>query len=183
MRGNARVATILGRTMVVVGLLLIFLAWNGAAGEDCVQCQFPYLLSGSVPGLALVLVGAGLECVQTTRQLTAERATQMAAVNTAMARLVEFVRDGGDLAATPSAPAPSTTAQSDAERLAALAYADSAFDTKDTAEHSDTEEVVAGRASFHKPTCHLVSGRDDMEHLVRSEALERNLTPCRVCKP
>ena len=52
--------------LIAVGLLMIFLGWNGAAGADAavdLRAQFPYLISGGVFGLALV--GAGLALVRT----------------------------------------------------------------------------------------------------------------------
>lgn len=44
-----------------VGILLIVLAWNGAASIDYAQGQIPYLISGGVGGIALV--GAGLTLI------------------------------------------------------------------------------------------------------------------------
>jgi hypothetical protein len=184
MQGAARLATYLGRMMIVLGLLMIVVAWNGAAGLDFIQGQFPYLLSGSLPGLALIIVGAAMEYIQTTRELTAQRAVQMERLNTSMIKAVAAVKTGGGLVA---GPPPTTTAErgpSDEERLATLDYADSAFSSSGTATHADDDDdVVAGRSSFHKQTCHLVSRRDDMPQLSRGEALGRDLSACRVCKP
>lgn len=43
--------------------------------------------------------------------------------------------------------------------------------------------VVAGRASFHDPSCHLVAERDPSDMLTVDEAEERGLEACRVCEP
>ena len=51
----------LGVGLCLVGLLLVFLGWNGAASRDRVPAQFPYLLSGGIAGLSLVLLG-GIGC-------------------------------------------------------------------------------------------------------------------------
>lgn len=51
--------------LIALGLIMIFLGWNGAAGEVAAQdlrAQFPYLLSGGLFGLSLV--GAGLVLVR-----------------------------------------------------------------------------------------------------------------------
>ena len=45
----------LGILYCVVGLLLIFLGWNGAASYDRVPAQIPYVVSGGLAGLALVV--------------------------------------------------------------------------------------------------------------------------------
>lgn len=51
-----------------VGLLLIALAWNGAASLDYAQGQIPYLLSGGAGGLALVIAGIALMTVYSLRR-------------------------------------------------------------------------------------------------------------------
>jgi hypothetical protein len=50
----------LGIVYCVVGLFLVFLGWNGAATYNNVPAQFPYLISGGLAGLCLVVVGAAL---------------------------------------------------------------------------------------------------------------------------
>src|SRR5687767_11067835 len=57
-----------GIALCLIGLFLIFLGWNGAASYDRVQSQFPYLISGGIAGLALVIMGAALMVVQSLRQ-------------------------------------------------------------------------------------------------------------------
>ena len=54
--------------MIAVGFLLIVLSWNGAAGVDTPEQQFPYLLSGAIPGIGLVMAGLVLALVQEMRK-------------------------------------------------------------------------------------------------------------------
>lgn len=49
------------------GFAAIGLAWNGAAEQDCIQCQFPYLISGGIGGLGLIVAGAALAIVHQIR--------------------------------------------------------------------------------------------------------------------
>lgn len=53
------------------------------------------------------------------------------------------------------------------------------------AQGSTNGSVVALRdgASFHRPDCRLVSGREDLQHLLPAQADGRGLSACRVCKP
>lgn len=44
----------------IVGLLLVAAAWFGASGTGYVADQIPYLISGALLGLGLVLIGVGL---------------------------------------------------------------------------------------------------------------------------
>lgn len=57
----------LGVGLIAAGFLLVFLGWNGAASVDRVQSQFPYLISGGIGGLSLVIVGVGVLVVQNQR--------------------------------------------------------------------------------------------------------------------
>ncbi len=43
--------------------------------------------------------------------------------------------------------------------------------------------VVAGAASYHDPSCHLAEGRTEADRITPEEARERDLSPCRICKP
>jgi hypothetical protein len=58
----------LGLGFVLAGFLLIVVAWNGAASLDYAQGQLPYLISGGVGGLALVVVGSALLIVENARR-------------------------------------------------------------------------------------------------------------------
>ena len=44
----------------IVGFFLIFLGWNGTASHDREPAQIPYVVSGGIAGLALVVLGAAL---------------------------------------------------------------------------------------------------------------------------
>lgn len=54
--------------LVGLGFVVIFLGWNGAASKDFTQGQIPYLISGGVTGLALVLCGLCVVIVQAVRR-------------------------------------------------------------------------------------------------------------------
>ena len=171
--------------MMFVGFVMIVFAWNGAANLDFIQGQFPYLLSGGVPGLALIITGAGLEYIQAIRQITAERAKQMAELNLSVVKLVGFMRDEQEMAHSPApAPAPDKTPEAIPATVGAATPTQTPSSAYAPAPREDAEdEVVAGRSSFHAATCHLVSGRDDMAKITRLEAEGQGLSPCRVCKP
>jgi hypothetical protein len=57
---QVRYARLLGLVFVAAGFIAIGLAWNGSAQVACVDCQFPYLLSGGAAGLGLILFGSVL---------------------------------------------------------------------------------------------------------------------------
>ena len=51
---------LLGIAYCIAGFVLIFLGWNGAASHDRESAQIPYVVSGGIAGLGLVVVGAAL---------------------------------------------------------------------------------------------------------------------------
>ena len=51
-----------------LGFVLIVIAWNGAAGVDYTQGQIPYLISGGVAGLGLIVMGAALIVDESNRR-------------------------------------------------------------------------------------------------------------------
>ena len=49
-----------GVIIAAAGATLLFLGWYGVSGESSVAEQLPYLASASIPGAALLIVGAML---------------------------------------------------------------------------------------------------------------------------
>ena len=92
----------LGTGLCGAGVLLVFLGWNGAASVDRVEAQFPYLISGGIAGLCLVVIGVGLIIVQNQRS---DRASLQQSL-----REIEAAVRGEDPAETEfQAPAPRPT--------------------------------------------------------------------------
>lgn len=75
--GWSRNTTYLAVGMMAGGFLLIVLAWNGAASKDFVQGQFPYLISGGLAGVCLVIGGVALTIIQEMRRSTAALAHRL----------------------------------------------------------------------------------------------------------
>lgn len=77
---RVRMGRVLGFTFMTAGVVMIGLAWNGAASRNFVEGQFPYLLSGGVMGLALVIIGASLlflATIRAERELMTDRFDEM----------------------------------------------------------------------------------------------------------
>ncbi|MGH2686581.1 MAG: hypothetical protein ACRDJP_14040 [Actinomycetota bacterium] len=58
----------LGMLFAGLGFLLMVVGWNGAAGLDYVQGQIPYVISGGLIGLGLVIFGAVLLVIESNRR-------------------------------------------------------------------------------------------------------------------
>ena len=91
MRQQGQAAVIVGVVLLVIGGVMITLGWDGAASLDCVQCQFPYLLSASVPGIALIIIGTTVLVLSTVRRDAAERGAQLERLNTSITELASLV--------------------------------------------------------------------------------------------
>jgi hypothetical protein len=63
----SRVTGQLGMLLCLAGFVVMFLGWNGAASYTALVLQFPYLISGGILGLSLVVIGAALLVVQNQR--------------------------------------------------------------------------------------------------------------------
>ncbi len=57
----------LGLFFCIAGFAVMWAGWNGAASYNDIRKQFPYLISGGLVGLALVVIGVGLMVIQSQR--------------------------------------------------------------------------------------------------------------------
>lgn len=64
---RVRMGRIIGLTFILAGFVMIFFAWNGSASQNIIMAQFPYVLSGGVAGMALVVTGSLLLLLSTVR--------------------------------------------------------------------------------------------------------------------
>lgn len=95
-RNLGRLGGQLGVALCLLGFLVMFFGWNGAASSNFVPAQFPYLISGGLVGLGVVVLGSALVLVQNQR-------TDMARLEAAVERVALAVeRQGGD-ASSPAA--------------------------------------------------------------------------------
>lgn len=87
LRGASPVPTYVGMALVVVGFALLAIAWGGVAGEADVARQMPYLISGGMVGLGLILVGLTVVNVAVKRRDAAQRAQQIELLAAALSEL------------------------------------------------------------------------------------------------
>lgn len=71
------VATYVAIAVAVAGFVLIAAAWDGAAERNFVPAQFPYLLSGGLVGLGLIIVGTVILVLQAMKHDGLERAREI----------------------------------------------------------------------------------------------------------
>lgn len=77
-RNLSRLVVQFGTLLCVAGFVVMFLGWNGAATYTFTPAQIPYLISGGIGGLGLIIIGATILILQ---HLRTERAHIEAAIN------------------------------------------------------------------------------------------------------
>ena len=143
----------LGLAFCLGGFIAIFLGWNGAASYDRVPAQFPWLISGGITGLALVVIGSSLIVVENNRRDRALLRASVEEIRLLLEHAPAIPASNGFAPATVAAPV------------------------------LPADAVVAGSSSYHDPSCRLVTDRPDLDLIPRDDAESRELTPCRICNP
>ena len=87
------VPTYVGMIVVVLGLVLIGIAWSRVAGEANVSRQVPYLVSGGIFGLAVVLIGLTTVNIASKRRETVLREQQTRLLADAVEQLGRVLGD------------------------------------------------------------------------------------------
>lgn len=76
LRPLSPVPTYLGIAVAAIGFVLLIVAWGQSAGEVNVALQIPYLISGGMVGLGLIMVGVTIVNVAAKRRDAMLRAQQ-----------------------------------------------------------------------------------------------------------
>lgn len=85
--------TYFGIAVTLGGFVLIAIAWGAIAGETNVALQMPYLVSGGITGLALVMIGLTIISVASRRRDAALREQQTALLADALRELGSALED------------------------------------------------------------------------------------------
>jgi hypothetical protein len=148
---------LVGWVLAALGALALFLGWYGVSGESLTAKQLPYLVSGGLTGIGLIIIAAVFLATDDIRRQ--------------MSRLDEMARKVDDLysllvldaaSATEVDPAgPKARAPRTRPKLVALPTG----------------------SSYHRPDCALVNGKAKVTAVDTRAIASRSLRPCRVCDP
>jgi hypothetical protein len=178
MKSLGKLGGLLGILYCLAGFFLVFLGWNGAASYDRVSAQIPYVVSGGLGGLALVVLGTGMIVVQSHRADRTALQAAMLDLNDVLDRLAAGATDDAVAAsgAARVAPAPRSGTVSGGTVSGASPASMSGRVVPD-------DDVLAGPSSYHRPGCRLVEGQSGLAPMRRGAAEARGLEPCRICTP
>lgn len=152
--------TVGAAVLLPLGLVLVLLSWWGAARTPYLFEQVPYLISGGLLGLGLVMTGGFV----LFGSWIARTARQQQAISYELLEAVRAVRD--EIAALPtnptSAPARRRGSNGSAAGPSGLV-------------------VTANGSMLHRPDCVVVARREDLHAVTSKESA--GLAPCRLCDP
>jgi hypothetical protein len=150
---------VVGWVLAALGALSLLLGWYGVSGEALTAKQLPYLVSGGLTGIALVIVAAVFLATEDVRRQLARVDDLQRKVDDLYGLFVADLSAGPDTAARGAAPAPPPAVAAGA--IVAL----------------PTGTV------YHRRDCALVAGKPAVAAVDAAEITRRSLSPCRVCDP
>jgi hypothetical protein len=148
-----------GWILAGLGALSLFLGWYGVSGESLTAKQLPYLVSGGLTGIGLVIIAAVFLATDDVRRQ--------------MRRLEEMERKVDDLYSLLIVEA---SPETDAETGRPTTRARSAA-------RSPGLMALPTGSSYHRPDCALVTGKANATRVDGRAIRARSLRPCRVCDP
>jgi hypothetical protein len=152
----ASVRPYVGWALALLGAVALFLGWYGVSGQALTAKQLPYLVSGGLTGMALVILASVfLATDDVRRQLT---------------RVGELERKIEELYGLLTTDLPTEVAAGPATTT-----------TRATPAAGRVLALPAG-TSYHRPDCALVAGKAAAA-VDPAEVSRRGLRPCRVCDP
>jgi len=107
--GWPKLGGLLGIAYCIAGFFLVFLGWNGAASNDRVEAQIPYVISGGIAGLGLVVLGASLIVAHSLRADRVELKASIDDLRAEVARLAEGAPSSDPTPPAGYAPTPRAT--------------------------------------------------------------------------
>ncbi len=153
-----RVLEIVAIVMVPLGVVLIGLGWWGAANTPLLPEQVPYVVSGGILGLGLLIGGGMLYLGSWLARLAAqdrEQADRLASLLEELQRDLARQRRTAGGGAAPDPPGPATTP-------------------------NGRYVATPNGTMFHRADCRIVAGRDDVREVSGGD---EELQPCGMCAP
>ncbi|HVA44516.1 MAG TPA: hypothetical protein VNF50_13625 [Acidimicrobiales bacterium] len=148
---------IVGGVLLPLGLLLIVLAWLGASHTVLLFEQIPYMISGGLLGLALVVVGGFVYFAYWQTLLVREGREQARRLESVLERIESHLSTAAGESVSARANGPAGIKPGSATWLA-----------------------TPTGTMLHRPNCQVVKGRADLRRVAPGA---KGYEPCRICRP
>jgi hypothetical protein len=160
---------VIGSLLLPLGIALILLAWSGAAHGRVDQQQIPYLVSGGIGGLAVVMIGCFFYWAHWLYRIYDQADLHH---QESLREQRELMRSLIDALASGPRPPAGEAWTSGPERVA--------VSTNGTS--GRTFLATPSGTNFHTAGCPMVANRGgDLRTITEHEAGQ--MKPCRVCEP
>lgn len=156
-----------GSLLLPFGVAVIIIGWHGAAYGNVDQQQIPYLISGGILGLAIVIVGCFFYWAHWLYRIYDQADLHHQEAMREQRELVRTLIDAlGHSSSAPAVPfaAPSTMAAAPTNGAGRVFVA------------------TASGTNFHTAGCPMVANRDRGLRTI-SETEAASMKPCRICEP
>jgi hypothetical protein len=147
------VRPLLGWVLAGLGALALFLGWYGVSGESLTSKQLPYLVSGGLTGIALVVIASVFLATEDVRRQLSQVDDLRRKVDDLYALFVDELSAPAATAAVATVPA------------------------------TDALVALPAGTSYHRSDCALVTGKAETAAVDARAIRARKLRPCRVCEP
>jgi hypothetical protein len=168
---------VVGWVLTGIGALALLIGYFGISREAIVAKQIPYLISGGIGGLALLIIGAVFLGTEDVRR----DAARLDRLETMVEQLHAAL-----LVADPSTPplASDLTDFSSPSRPERPDAVESSVEGAVSTNGAGTGVVVLPQGrSFHRADCPMVEGKPKAQAVPADRATSRGLVPCRLCEP
>lgn len=155
---------LVGSVLLPLGLMVVLLGWYGASHTPYLFEQLPYLISGGLFGLGLVLVGG----MVLFGSWVARTAREQRAASTELLTVMREIRN--ELHGLQDLTAPAATPRQRAGRS-----------SNGSNGHAPGLVATANGSMLHRPDCAVVVNREDLHAVTARE--EKAMQPCRLCDP
>lgn len=147
---------IAGSILLPLGIAVIILGWHGAAYGNVDQKQIPYLISGGILGLAIVVVGCFFYWAHWLYRI----------YDQADLHHQEMIREQREMI----------------HALLGSGFQPGHFNGDASRSDGRGFVVTPTGSNFHTPACPLIANRASSTRTI-SEEEARDMRPCRVCEP
>lgn len=177
----------LGWILTGLGALAIIIGYLGVSTRVLVAEQLPYVISGGIGGIALVIVGGIFLATDDTHN-SVERLDELeqevrqlhAMVADLHGALLRPLRD----TARPSRPAPaSRAASSNGNGASANGNGSATTATRPVTRSAERVYALPSGSTFHRPGCSVLEGKSTATAVTADTIGQRGLTPCSLCTP
>lgn len=160
----------LGWLLTGLGALAIIIGYLGLSRRVLVAEQLPYLISGGIGGMAMIVIGGVLVATEDVRR----DQDRIAALEDDVASLRQMVEELHLALLRPADPARSA---------ARVAEHTTRFDAPVAGGADDDQFAVPGGTTFHQAGCAMLDGKAKVSAVSPATVRRRGLEPCPLCAP